>query len=114
MSNAQRVAFEPLRSLAFGSVAASYTAVGGLYDNPARLIKIDNSTDANVLISFNGVDDHIFVPAISAVLFDYASDRVGPEDRLEQPVNTQIYVKRESGAPSSGNVYVSLMFASAK
>lgn len=110
-TNAQRVKFENLRSLAFGSISGTFAEVGPIFANPARLLKIDNSTDANVIISFDGVNNHVFIPAISSVLFDYASDRVGPEDRLEQPVGTPVYVKQESGAPTSGHIYVSLLFA---
>jgi hypothetical protein len=113
-SNAQRVKFENIRSLAFGSITTSYVAVGDQVDNPVRMIAIDNLSNANLLVSFDGVNDHTVVPAISGRVFDYASNRVGPEDRLEQPVNTQVYVKREGGAPSSGSVYVTVMFASGK
>jgi len=111
-TNAQRVKFENVRSLAYTSITTSLVAVGTPFDNPVRLICIDNFTDASLFVSFDGINDHTVVAAISGRVFDYATNRVGPEDRLEQPVNVQVFVRRQAGAPTNGSVYVTTMYAS--
>lgn len=107
--NGQRVTFEPLRSLAFGSISGAYAAIGTGFNNAARLILIDNLTNANVTISFDGINDHMVVAAMSGRVLDYGSNRVGQVNQLEQSEGTVVYVK---GAPGSGSVYVSVIYAS--
>lgn len=107
----QRIRFEPLRSIAFGAVSGAYALVGTPFSNAVRCIIIDNFMNANIIVSFDGVNDHLVVFSSSSKIIDYASNRVGPVDQLEQAVGTQVYVKQESGAPSSGNVYVSVIYA---
>lgn len=110
--NGQRVRYDALRSLAFGSISGTYAAIGTAFTQSVRIIKIDNLTDANMLFSFDGVINHTVVPTMSGSVFDYGTNRVGPVDQLEQPIGTTIYVKQESGAASSGSVYVTIIYAS--
>ena len=112
MDNAQIVRFEPLRSLAFGSISGTYAALGAPLANAARIIGIDNTTNAVVTISFDGVNDHTVVPATAGKIFDFTTNRMGPVSHLLLPANTTIYVKQTSGAPSSGSVYVTDVYAS--
>lgn len=105
----QIIRFEPLRSLAFGSISGSYAAVGTPAQNAIRSIMFFNTTNANVIVSFDGVNDHLVVVTDSGQVYDYGSNRVDPVGQLEQPVGTQVYVK---GAPSSGTFYVAMYYAS--
>lgn len=109
---AQRLRYDTLRSLAFGSITTSYVAVGSAFTHAVRVINIDNLTDANLLVSFDGTNNHTVVPAGAGKIFDYATNRVGPVDQLEQSVGTTVYVKREGGAPTGGTVYVTVLYAS--
>ena len=106
------VRYEPLRSLAFGGISGSYAGVGLPFANPVRLICIDNNTDANILVSFNGVDNHTFVAANGFKLLDYCSNRNDMGGNLEHPAGDRLYVKQESGAATSGTVYVTVVYAS--
>jgi hypothetical protein len=106
------VRFEPLRSIAFGSISGTYTGVGAPFANPIRLISIDNFTDENVLISFNGTDDNTVVASNGFKLFDYNSNKGEKAGLLEQPQGTRVYVKSESSNPSLGHVYVTVIYAS--
>lgn len=108
----QRVKFETLRSLAFGSISGTYTAVGTPLLNAARLIIVTNQSNADMLVSFDGVNNHMFVISSSALVLDFASNKVGPVDQLELPSHTQVYVKQASGAASSGSVYLAVVYAS--
>lgn len=110
---ASRAAFEPLRSLAFGSIAAGYTAVGTPLANPARILSIINMTDAAVILSLDGVNDHIICPANTGKVYDETTNRAGTIQGFYIPQGTQFYVKRAAGAPTSGSVYIEVQYGAA-
>lgn len=111
-ANAVRVAYEDLRSIAFGSISAVYAGVGAPFANPVRILKVTNLTDANLLVSFNGIDDKDVVAANGFYLYDYASDRSETAGTLEQPVGERLYVKSETDDPTEGSIYVTIIYAS--
>ena len=113
ISSAQRVIFENLRSLGFASIGAGYTAVGTAFANPVRQLEIENGTNANLIISFDGVHDKAFIAANSGKIYDFGSNKNDAAGNLEQPKGTTLYVKEESGAPTSGTLYVAVIYASA-
>lgn len=107
----QRAKFEAIRSRAFGSISGSYATVGTATTNPARLIVIQNLTDAPMMFSFDGgTTDNLALAAGSGAVLDFTSDSVS-ESPMQLPANTQISVKQIS-APTSGSVYVSIIYAS--
>ena len=110
MALAIRLKFEPVRSLSFNSIGASYMGVGTGLTNPASQIFIQNLTDAELMFSFDGVNNHFPLAANGYFLSDVGSNQsrnlgfyIAAGDRL--------YVKR-SGVPSSGTVYFSVMYGS--
>ena len=109
ISSAQKIAYEPLRSLGHASISGTYAGVGTPFANPVRMLKVNNATDANLTISFDGVTDMDFIFANSAYVFDYATNAVDPVGQLEQPLGKRLYVK---GSPSTGSVYVTVIYAS--
>lgn len=110
--NGQRARFDTLRSLAFGSISGTYAAVGTAFGQAVRILKIDNLTDANMIFSFDGTTNHTIAPMQSGCVFDFATNKVGPVNQLEQPIGTRVYVKQESSAATSGSVYVTIVYAS--
>lgn len=102
---------EELRSLAFGSVGASYAAIGSPLENPALNYKISNLTDANILVSFDGLTNHDVVAANGFVLYDVQSNH-GKGAALALRKGSQVYIKRESAAPTTGNVYLTVFYGS--
>lgn len=110
--SSMRLRYETLRSLAFGSISGTYAGVGVPFANPVRMLKVTNLTDAALLISFNGIDDHDIVAEQSAQIYDYASNKTDQAGNLEQSAGERLYVKQASGAASSGSVYVTVMYAS--
>ena len=107
-----RILPETLRTLAFGGIAAGYTAVGTAFTHPIRIIMITNTTDVGVIISWNGVNDHIALPAGGFILLDVMSNKANSiNSSAFIAEGTIIYAKREAGAPASGNVYVSVFYA---
>jgi hypothetical protein len=108
-----RARYEPLRSAAFGSITAMYTAVGFPFSNPVRILKVTNLTNKNILISLNGIDDHDIVAANGFFLYDYSSNKSSVGGLLEQPQGDRIYVKSETvSLPTIGAVYVTIVYAS--
>ena len=109
------IRFEALRTLLYSSFEEDeFIAVGTPFVNPIRLLKIANTTNANVLISFDGVTAQDFVAANGFVLYDYTTNRGSVGGILEQPTGTRVYVSAEiyDVLPSSGSIYVTAVYAS--
>ena len=107
-----RVAYDDLRTLAFGGIGAAYAAVGTAFTNPVRLIKVTNSTNQDLLISFDGVSDKDISPAQSQYVYDYGSNKADAGGLMEQPIGNRVYVKRAGLVdPTSGTVYVTVIYA---
>ena len=108
MAYPKELSYDTLRSLGFASVGAAYTAVGTAFTRPVRLLKIVNTTDINILVSTNGTTDHDVVAANGFTLYDLTANKVRDEGAFFRSGLT-IFVKREAGAPTSGNVYVTVI-----
>lgn len=96
--------FSPLRSLAFGSISASYSTVGVPLEVPTRVIRILNNTDGAMLFSTDGVVDQLFLPAGTFVLYDIAGNS-GPNSSFRLHTGIQFSVKY-STVPTIGAVYI--------
>ena len=112
MFNAVRVSYENLRSIAFGSLSTNYTIVGTAFAHPVRLLKVTNTTDADVLISFDGISDKDILPGTSAYVYDYESNKTSLGGAFEQPTGQAVYAKYTGSAPSKGSVYVTVIYGS--
>ena len=109
-SNAGIARFDTLRSLAFGSISASYAAVGSAFTHSVRTLKVVNLTDQPVLISFDGTHDNDVLPMNSGEVYDFGANKVSNAGNFEQPNNTTVYVKQQGSSPSSGSVYVVVIY----
>lgn len=111
--NSIKIKFDPLRSISFADVTTSYVMIGTPFQNPGRMIKIWNNTDADCFLSQNGIDDNDFLPSKGGFVYDYASNKSNQGGTLEQPANDRWYIKAESGLPSTGAIYVTFIYATA-
>lgn len=103
-----RANFEPLRSLGFASISASYAAVGTPSDNPVRAFCINNNTQGDMIFSRDNTlsEGELFVKAGSYKLWDVQANKKSTnEDKYELDKYTQWYVKQVT-APVSGSVYI--------
>ena len=101
--------FEPLRSIAFGSISAVYANVGTPTLNPVRVFKVSNNTQGHMILSVTPGQDDMFVPAGSFTLYDIQSNmNAQKDDSYVFPVNTQFRVKQVT-APVSGSVYIEVI-----
>lgn len=98
------VRFDAVRSVAFGSITASYVALGVPFGHAMRVLHFINNTDGDVMISFDGTTDNSPIIADGFSLYDLTSDEDSNESyRYES--GTQLYIKYLS-APTTGTFYV--------
>ena len=108
MSSAIRLVPDPARELAFGSIAAGYMGIGTSFTKPVRILILQNMTDANLWISFDGVDDHIPIVAGGYMIIDVTANKT-VDSGFFIAEGTRMYVKR-IGVPTSGSMYVSSFY----
>ena len=107
MKNSIRLAAEAIRTVAFGGIGAAYAVIGTPITEAGEKIILQNTTDAPVFISLNGVTDHLFLPNSGQMIIDgVVSDEAG----LFAAQGTQFWVKRAAGAPSTGSLYLSVLY----
>lgn len=111
MAQGVQVLFEPLKTLAFGSIAAGYTAIGTAFANPVRSITITNLTDTTLIFSYDlGVTDHDVLPAGAGKVYDFAANKSNHAGMSAFQKGGIVYVKHGGGAPTLGAAYVSAFY----
>jgi len=100
------------QTLAHGSISSSYAAVGNPIGAPARMVRLINNTDGDMIFSMDGATDMFFVPAASYVLYDCGANTgvATNSPALRIRGGTQFYV-RQSSAPTKNSVYVEYIYA---
>lgn len=106
-----RLLAEPLRSLAFGSIGATYMGVGTAFNHPIRIVQLQNLSNQVVIFSFDGVDDHVAVPSNGFLLLDVAANKSEQGGNWVVGQGDRIYVKEDTVTPTSGSVYVTSFYA---
>jgi hypothetical protein len=114
VSSSVRARYEPLRSVLFSGISGTYVGVGVPFESPARIIKVTNFTNKNILVSLNGIEDHDIVAANGFFLYDYCSNKSSAGGLLEQPQGDRMYIKAEAAdnLPTIGTVYITVVYAS--
>lgn len=105
-----RMLAEPIRTINFSSLSGAYMGIGTALEFPARLVFIENLTNAQLMFSLDGVNDHFTLPAFSNFVFDITTNQQ-QESGMYISAGTRFYVK-EVGTPNQGNVYVSSFYGS--
>jgi hypothetical protein len=96
----QQVTIDTIRSLAYTGISASYAKVGSPCTLPIRIIRFINNTDGDMFFSDDGVNNKLFLPTKTFLLFDLTTAFIE---------GTQFYVK-QSSAPSTGSVYIEFIY----
>ena len=119
MSFSLPVRIDTLRTVANASISASYVAFGSALTHRARVVKITNNTDGDMFIGVNSVGpapasdgsaDNDFVPAGGFVLYDFTSNSASGGSPFVFQQRTQFWV-RQSTAPTTGDIYMTVVFA---
>lgn len=101
---------EDLRSLGFAAIGANYAAIGSAFENPIRLMFLQNLTDQSLLFSWNGSDNHLLLPSTGFIVLDVTSNKSMPAGISCFRQGTKIYVKELLTPVTSGAVYLSVFF----
>ena len=105
------VRIDAYKSVAFGSITNSYTAVGTPVAHNWRILVFVNNTNGDLKISADGTTDNLFIPANSFKLFDFTTNSdQDAQEALVVGLQTQFYVKY-STAPTSGALYIEGLYA---
>lgn len=99
---------EAVRTIAFGSISGTYAGIGTAITNPARIVLLQNFTDADLMISQDGVTDHYPINASSSILLDVSSNQTHLQGGFVS-AGTRFYVKT-IGTPGSGSVYLTVFY----
>jgi hypothetical protein len=102
------VEIETLRSLAFGAIGITYLPLGIPLAHPARIVKIMNTTNADMFISDDGVLDKDYVPAGGFTLYDLTTNHNESAGWFFR-IGTQFYIKYAT-APASGSVFLVALY----
>lgn len=107
-----RMEFEPLRSIDGLAIPAG-TYVGGEIGTPMQhsvvQFKVDNLTDAHLLFSKDGVNDHFIVCPSGFWLSDVSSNQLTNQG-LQIAKGDAFYVK-QLDVPTTGKVYLTIIYA---
>ena len=110
MSNQSiRLFAEPVRRIDAGDIIGFYVPIGTPFEYPSRLCVIQNFTNAALMFSFDGVNDHF--PLATHTVFELditANSSVSEAYYIGR--FTSIYVNW-LGLPKSGAVYVSTFYS---
>ena len=104
-----RAFFEPIKTLAFGSISGSYASVGVPSTREIRIFCITNNTDGHLYFTTDIGEDQMFIPAGGFRLYDFMANLSPSDDSFALEVGIQWSVKQVT-APSEGDVYVESIY----
>ncbi len=99
---------EAVRTLAAASISGTYAGVGTPLSNPSRIVMFQNLTDATVMVSFDGITDHLPVAADGFVLLDITANKTVTQG-FYIAEGTRFYVK-EIDNPTTGSFYITSFY----
>lgn len=106
-----RAQWEPIRTLAFGSISGVFMGVGTEFENPIRNLIVQNFTDVTLDFSDDGVDTKFKLIPNSLFVWDITANKSN-ETGYFLPERGRIYVKRVGLAATEGEVSVSVSYGS--
>jgi hypothetical protein len=109
MSIAVRLLAEPVRELGFAVLGVAYSPIGTSVNHPIRQFILQNYTDTAVMISFNGVDDHIPLSPNAYIIDDITSNKTTAQG-FYLAEGQRLYVKQIGAVATSGSVWFSAFY----
>ena len=110
MKFSTRIEFDELRRLGFGSIGAAYTSIGDALAYPARMIILQNFTDAMLVFSDDGVTDKLILGAYNPLVLDITTNGTDANG-LYLGAGDRLYVKQEE-IPLTGSVFLTVIYGS--
>jgi hypothetical protein len=114
LAQSVRVAYEPIRTIEYTEFVDGVLVVGDnpVISHPVRELKAYNFTDQNVFISYDGINIVDIIPSKGAFVDDFSSNKSDAGGILELPAGSYVWVMGETDAPTLGNVYIVVIYAS--
>jgi hypothetical protein len=109
--SSSRVRFEEVRFVYWDDILGVYSIVGALFAHPMRMIKIINSTNVGIFISYDGVTDQDIIASNSTDIYNFCSNRSSVSGILEMPLGAGFFVRFDD-APTEGFVAAICLYAS--
>ena len=109
MSKAIRLQIEPVRTIGFAAIGAVYSSLGTPMTKPIRMISLVNYTDTGVMISVDGVHDHIPMVPNGYMILDITSNKTLIEGFFLAE-GQQLFVKAIGALPTLGSVYLTVYY----
>lgn len=104
-----RMLYEPLRGTDFSDITGAYTGIGAPFANPILWFHIINNTNEDVVISLNGIDNHLYLPSGAFIVHDIGSNK-GLGGGLYIAQVTRFYVAAYATLPVSGIVSLAVAY----
>jgi hypothetical protein len=111
MSLAIRLVPEICRSVGFASINGVYIGIGTAVTEPIRFLMLQNKTDADVMLSFDGVNDTVPLGTGTQWVWDITANKT-TEHGFFLGQGTRIYVKTlwPGDVPTQGAVFLSTFY----
>jgi hypothetical protein len=111
MSLAIRLVPDILRSVAFGSLNAVYIGIGTAMTKPIRMFVIQNFTNVNAMISFDGQHDHLPLASGAYLILDITSNKTIPQGFF-LPQGQRLYAKvlNPGDNATTGAIYLTTFY----
>jgi len=103
--------FDTLRSVAFGSITASYAIVGTSLAESAVAISFKNTTNGIIYLSTDGINDMVAIPPSWGAVYDIRTNAPNMADFLLSK-GTAFLIKYSGSAPTSGSFYIEAIITS--
>lgn len=103
-----RAEFDNLRSLGFAGIGGAYATIGTPLADRAVVLVFKNATNGDVVVSDDGVNDKLFLPANSFNVFDIRTNAPN-NTNLIFPIGTQFYLKDGPTASTAGTFYIEVV-----
>ena len=99
---------EPVRSRAFSTIGVAYMGIGTSISKTARMVLIQNLTNANMMFSFDGLNDIFPLPVYGYLLADVTYNKAEPK-AFSIEAGARVYV-RQINPPTKGTVYITVFY----
>ena len=110
MSLAIRLMPETVRSLAFGAIGGAYIGIGPTMTRPIRIMIIQNLTDVLLMLSFDGINDHLPMASNGYIVLDITANKTISQGFFLAE-GQRLYCKDVGGAaPTLGAIYLTTFY----
>lgn len=110
MAYGTRIRFDLLRQITANTIPFAFSKLGPITTDFTRILVVNNSADVQVCLSFDGIDEHIFILSDSSRTYNFTSNRIDTGS-LFLAKGTQIFVRNDGTPATRGIVSVEIIYA---